>query len=137
MRRGGDGSRELPQPPALQVRKEEEDGVEEEEEVDHAKRARLTWTLDHCTEKSCKSINLLLCSLNIELLAVLSFLFAIHVRFQVLFSLLIKPDFDQWRGRIPRRHPHFPCPSFIHFTHEGDITAKLLPKECKPQKAWF
>ena len=66
MRRGGDGSRELPQPPALQVRKEEEDGVEEEEEVDHAKRARLTWTLDHCSEKSCKSINLLLWSLKIE-----------------------------------------------------------------------
>ena len=57
--------------------------------------------------------------------------------FQVLFSLLIKPDFDQWRGRIPRRHPHFPRPSFIHFTHEGDITAKLLQKESKPQKAWF
>ena len=40
MRRGGDGSRELPQLPALQVRMEEEDGVEEEEEVeeevDHA-----------------------------------------------------------------------------------------------------
>ena len=36
----GDGSRELPQLPALQVRMEEEDGVEEEEEVeeevDHA-----------------------------------------------------------------------------------------------------
>ena len=40
MRLGGDGSRELPQLPALQVRMEEEDGVEEEEEVeeevDHA-----------------------------------------------------------------------------------------------------
>ena len=40
MRCGGDGSRELPQLPALQVRMEEEDGVEEEEEVeeevDHA-----------------------------------------------------------------------------------------------------
>ena len=34
MRRGGDGSRELPQLPALQVRMEEEDGVEEEEEVE-------------------------------------------------------------------------------------------------------
>ena len=32
MRRGGDGSRELPQLPALQVRMEEEEGVEEEEE---------------------------------------------------------------------------------------------------------
>ena len=72
------------------------------------KRARLTWILDHCSEKSCKSINLLLCSLKIELLAVLSFLFAIHVRFQVLFSLLIKPDFDQWRGRIPQGTPIFP-----------------------------
>ena len=34
MRRGGDGSRELPQLPALQVRMDEEDGVEEEEEVE-------------------------------------------------------------------------------------------------------
>ena len=42
------------------------------------------------------------------------------------------PDFDQWCGRIPRRHPHFSRP-FIHFTHEEDITAK----ECTPQKAWF
>ena len=37
MRRGGDGSRELPQLPALQVRMEEEEGGEEEEEdLDHA-----------------------------------------------------------------------------------------------------
>ena len=48
MRRGGDGSRELPQLPALQVRMEEEDGVEEEEEVeeevDHAEEG--TFDLD-------------------------------------------------------------------------------------------
>ena len=48
MRRGGDGSRELPQLPALQVRMDEEDGVEEEEEVeeevDHAEEG--TFDLD-------------------------------------------------------------------------------------------
>ena len=48
MRRGGDGSRELPQLPALQVRMEEEEGVEEEEEaeeeVDHAEEG--TFDLD-------------------------------------------------------------------------------------------
>ena len=44
MRRGGDGSRELPQLPALQVRMEEEAGVEEEEEVDHANEG--TFDLD-------------------------------------------------------------------------------------------
>ena len=52
IRRCGDGSRELPQLPALQVRMEEEDGVEEEEEeeeeveeeVDHAEEG--TFDLD-------------------------------------------------------------------------------------------
>ena len=37
MRRGGQGLRELPQLPARQVRMEEEEGVEEEEDLDHAK----------------------------------------------------------------------------------------------------
>ena len=48
MRRGGDGSRELPQLPAFHLRMEEEEGVEEEEEVeeevDHAEEG--TFDLD-------------------------------------------------------------------------------------------
>ena len=48
MRRGGNGSRELPQLPALQVRMDEEDGVVEEEEmeeeVDHGEEG--TFDLD-------------------------------------------------------------------------------------------
>ena len=51
MRRGGDGSRELPQLPALQVRMEEEEGVEEEEEdLDNAEEEEED--LDHAEEET-------------------------------------------------------------------------------------
>ena len=55
MRRDGDGSRELPQLPALQVRMEEEEGVEEEEEEEEEEdfdNAEEEEDLDHAEEET-------------------------------------------------------------------------------------